>query len=118
MKFNAEQYVATDAVVYQRQQIACTERESLARKCLANLLFSSIWRKFWQMNRSAKRLLTVITNLDGFSLANHGRFAKFPPVKLSRYMVLETIDNRTAPLYYLCRNTAGDVLWTDLEYTN
>ena len=29
------------------------------------------------MNRSAKRLLIVTTNLDGFSLANHGWFAKF-----------------------------------------
>ena len=27
--------------------------------------------KVWQMNRSAKRLLIVTTNLDGFSLANH-----------------------------------------------
>ena len=47
-------------------------------ECLANLLFSSVWRKkVWQMNRSAKGLLIVITNLDGFSLANCRRFAKF-----------------------------------------
>ena len=38
------------------------------------------------MNRSANRLPIVTTNLDGFSLANHRRFAKF--AKLSRYTVL------------------------------
>ena len=37
------------------------------------------------MNRSAKRLLIVSTNLNGFSLANHGQFIKF--AKLSRYIV-------------------------------
>ena len=30
---------------------------------LANLPFSSIWRKVWQISRSAKRLLIVRTNL-------------------------------------------------------
>ena len=41
----------------------------------------SIWRKKnWRINRSANRLLIVSTNLDGFSLANHGWFTK-----LSRY---------------------------------
>ena len=29
------------------------------------------------MNRSAKGLLIIITTLDGFTLANHRRFAKF-----------------------------------------
>ena len=53
---------------------------------LANLLFSSIWqKKVWRMNRSAKELLIITTNLDGFSLANRRQFAKF--AKLSRYMV-------------------------------
>ena len=42
---------------------------------LANQLFSSIWqKKVWRINRSAYRLLIVITNLDGFSLANHVQF--------------------------------------------
>ena len=42
-----------------------------------NRLFSSIWRKkVWRINRSANRLLIVSTNLDGFSLVNHGQFAK------------------------------------------
>ena len=40
-----------------------------------------------QINRLANKILIVITNLDGFSLANHGRFAKF--TKLSRYTVLQ-----------------------------
>ena len=41
-------------------------------ECLANLLFSNVWqKKVWQMNRSAKGLLIVTTNLDGFSLVNH-----------------------------------------------
>ena len=44
--------------------------------------FLSIWRKkVWRMNSSANRLSIVTTNLYGFSLANHRRFAKF--VKLS-----------------------------------
>ena len=55
------------------------------RKVLVNLLFSSIWRKVWQSNRSSKRLIIVSTNLDGFSLANHRRFTKF--AKRSRYTV-------------------------------
>ena len=39
--------------------------------------------KSWWLNRSANRLSIVTTNLDGFSLANHGRFTK-----LSRYAVV------------------------------
>ena len=33
--------------------------------------------KVWWINGSANRLLIVSTKLDGFSLTNHGRFAKF-----------------------------------------
>ena len=59
-------------------------------ECLANLLFSSVWqKKVWRMNRSAKGLSMVTTNLDGFSLANRRRFAKF--AKLS--------PRQTFPLY-------------------
>ena len=48
---------------------------------LANLLFLSIWRKkVWRMNRSANRLSIVTTDLDGFSLANHRRFATFAAI--------------------------------------
>ena len=47
-------------------------------ECLANLLFSSIWRKkVWRMNRLAKGLSMVTTNLDGLSLVKRRRFAKF-----------------------------------------
>ena len=59
-------------------------------ECLANLLFSSVWReKVWRMNRSAIGLSMVTINLDGFSLANLRRFAKF--AKLS--------PHQTFPLY-------------------
>ena len=44
-----------------------TRFEHLAKESLVN-------------NRSANRLLMISTNLDGFSLANHGRFAKFTNV--------------------------------------
>ena len=40
-------------------------------------LFKYLAKIVWQMNRSAKELLIVTTNLDGFSLANCRRFAKF-----------------------------------------
>ena len=53
---------------------------------MANLLFLSVWqKKVWRMNRSAKGSSMVGINLDGFSLANHLRFAKF--AKLSHYTV-------------------------------
>ena len=48
--------------------------EHLAKESLVNF------------NRSANRLLIVITKLDGFSLANHGRFTKF--AKLPCYTVI------------------------------
>ena len=54
-------------------------------KCIAGKfgeMTSSIWRKKVWRNTSAKRLLIVSTNFDGFSLANHARLAK-----LSRYIV-------------------------------
>ena len=48
---------------------------------LANWLVSNIWwKKIWWINRSANRLLIISINLDGFSLANHKRFAKFANV--------------------------------------
>ena len=50
------------------------------------LILFEFWRKkVWRINRSANRLLIVSTNLDDFSLVNHGQFAKF--AKLSRYTV-------------------------------
>ena len=59
-------------------------------ECLANLLFSNVWqKKIWRINSSAKGLLIVTTNLDGFSLANRRQFTKF--AKLS--------TRQTFPLY-------------------
>ena len=43
-----------------------TRSEHLAKESLVNY-------------RSANKLLIVSTNLNGFSLANHGRFAKISP---------------------------------------
>ena len=64
-------------------------------ECLANLLFLSVWRKkVWRMNRSAIGLSMVGINLDGFSLANRLRFAKF--AKLS--------PRQTFPLYGISGN--------------
>ena len=38
----------------------------------------SVWRgKVWRMDRFSHRVIIISKNLDGFSLANHGRFAKF-----------------------------------------
>ena len=48
---------------------------------LANWLVLSIWwKKIWRINKSANRWLIISTNLDVFSLANHGQFAKFANV--------------------------------------
>ena len=64
----------------QHEDMYTVWQESLVGGGLANQLFSSIWqKKVLQINRSSNRLLIVITNLDSFSLANHGLFAKFSP---------------------------------------
>ena len=72
-------------------------QESLAgRKFGKFTLFKCLAEKVWQMNRSAKGLLIVTTNLDDFSLMNCRQFAKlstFPPfllygILLSRPTVL------------------------------
>ena len=39
--------------------------------------FQAFGKKVWRMNRSAKGLLIVTTNLDGFSLVNRRLFTKF-----------------------------------------
>ena len=58
-------------------------------ECLADLLFSSIWRKkVWGMNRSAKGLLIVTTNLDVFSLVNCRRFTKFAKLSTRQTFLL------------------------------
>ena len=47
--------------------------------------------KVWQINRSANKLLIISTNLDGYSSANDGRFAKFaklpPPLNFPTIIV-------------------------------
>ena len=68
--------------------------------------------KVWQLNRSAKRLLVVSTSLDGFSLANHGRFAKFAelsPTKLSCYMIPQVLVclNISSKGYYMLSNVVN-----------
>ena len=64
------------------------------------------------MNRSANRLSVVTTNLDGFSLANHGRFAKF--TKLS--------PRQTFPLYGITTvyidNTAHNKMVKDFYFVD
>ena len=40
------------------------------------------------MNRSAKKLLIISTNLDGFSLASHWRFAKVPKLSPGKAFLL------------------------------
>ena len=63
-------------------------------ECLANLLFSSVWRKkVWQINRLAKGLSMVTTNLDGFSLAKRRRFAKFAKLSPRQTFSLYGIHN-------------------------
>ena len=52
---------------------------------LASWLVLSIWeKKIWWINRLANGLLMINTNLDGFSLPNHGRFAKFANVSSTK----------------------------------
>ena len=51
--------------------------------------FRALATKVWQINRSTKRLLIASTNLDGSSLANHGKFAK----------VSKFSPHQTFPLY-------------------
>ena len=76
--------------------LTTAQRESLAGKKVGRIYsFRAFGEKVWRINRSAKRLLVVSTNLDGFSLANHGRFVKF--ATLSRYTVL---------IISLCTNSA------------
>ena len=54
-------------------------------------------KKVWRMNRSAKGLLIVTTNLDGFILLNWRRFAKFnkPSTRQTKH-IFYTVHN----IYY------------------
>ena len=67
-------------------------------KCLANLLFLSVWqKKVWWMYRSAKGLLIVNTTLDGFSFMNHRQFTKV--TKLSTHQTFLLYDTSLKNLY-------------------
>ena len=67
---------------------------------MANSLVMSVWRgKVWRMHRFSHKVIIISKNLNGFSLANHGRFTKF--AKLS--------PRQTFPLY-------GNSLATELTY--
>ena len=82
--------------------------ESLAGRMFGKLiLFKCLAKKVWQMNRSAKGLLIVTTNLDGFSLANIRQFAKF--AKLS--------TRQTFPLYGIYAPTFNSTLHTAQPYS-
>ena len=48
-------------------------------------LFEHVEKKVWQINRSVNRLIIIVTNLNSFSLTNHGQFAK-----LSHCMVFQS----------------------------
>ena len=64
-------------------------QKSLARESLANLLLLIFEeRKVGKINRSAESLSIVSTDLDGFSLVNHGWFTSFPSAKFSCYTVI------------------------------
>ena len=65
-----------------------------------NLLFKALAENVWQISRSAKGLLMVTTDLNGFSLANCRRFAKF--AKLS--------TRQTFPLYGMLTDVNSSVL--------
>ena len=62
---------------------------------MANFTVMSVWRgKVWRMDGFSHKVIIISKNLDGFSLANHGQFAKFAklsPAKLSRYTVNEVL---------------------------
>ena len=62
--------------------------------------FLSIWqKKVWRMNGSAKGLLMVTTDMDGFSLANCRRFTKF--AKLFCYTVPNQLPMTVACSWFL-----------------
>ena len=77
------------------------QRESLAGESLANwLILNILWKKVWWVNRSANRLLIINANLDGFSLANHERFAEFANIPLPKFPSLRYIKQLWAILQY------------------
>ena len=84
---------------------------------LVNWLVSSIWwKKVWWIDRSVNRLLIISTNLDGFSLANHGRFAKFAKVSLRTvyqpcFCLGSTVSKNNHYTLYVGHPVINMVLW-------
>ena len=57
------------------------------------------------MDRFSHKVIIISKNLDGFSLVNHGRFAKF--AKLSRYTVIRRINDNNDHSMWMLRHNAG-----------
>ena len=81
------------------QLLWCKEYRIAGKFVGESTLFKRLAEKVWRMNRSAKGLSMVTTNLDGFSLAKRRRFAKF--AKLSRYTVAMQLLIEFSFLLYL-----------------
>ena len=68
-------------------------------------LFEHLAKKVWQINRSAKRLLILSTNLNDFnliSLANHRQFVKFTKLSLHQTLPLYSSSlNNTPPMHII-----------------
>ena len=78
-----------------------------------NLLLLSIWqKKVWRMNGSAKGLLMITTNLDGFSLVNRRRFAKLTKLSTCQTFLLYGI---LQPLITNSRNRNIDDLLDGID---
>ena len=69
-----------------------TVLESLAGRMFSKFtLFKHLVEKVWRMNKLAKGLSMVTTNLDGFTLANLRRFTKFAEVSTHQTFPLHGI---------------------------
>ena len=68
-------------------------------------LFKRLVKKVWQINRSAKGILILTTNLDGFSLVKCKQFAKF--IKLSTCQTFPLYCIRNLPCCYIDISKSG-----------
>ena len=67
------------------------------------ICFKHLAKESWWINRSANRLLMISTNLDDYSLVNHGQFTKFAnisPAKVFLHMVMLFLYSK-----YFCGST-------------
>ena len=86
------------------------------RKSLANLLFLSIWYKmFWQINRSAKRLLIVSTNIIWIVLVGQitndsPNFPNFPIIQqYNKYLIYSKIKFSFINYIGFCQHHYSDI---------